>query len=169
MAAQECLAIAKGCLIVVTGGEPFRQDLSELFLVLIKAGYYVQVETNGTLPAPISHLYNKVPSERKGVYIVCSPKTGTINQIILDNACALKYVVNAGAIGFDGLPVRALDHKCHPYLARPPENWALPIYLHPADIQDEVRNTENLQACIKSCLKHGYILQLQLHKIIGLA
>lgn len=166
---QECQSIAKGCLVVITGGEPFRQDLSALFLALHEVGYFVQVETNGTLPAPISLLYNKNILERKGVYIICSPKTGTINPTILDNACALKYVANADDIGLDGLPVRALNHKCHPYLARPPKEWSLPIYLQPADVQDEEENFKNLHGCIQACLKHGYTLQLQLHKIIGLA
>ncbi len=40
-------------LVVITGGEPFRLELSGLFNVRCDAGYFVQVETNGTLPAPI--------------------------------------------------------------------------------------------------------------------
>lgn len=36
-------------LVVITGGEPFRQNVNKLVEVLLGYGYKVQVETNGTL------------------------------------------------------------------------------------------------------------------------
>ena len=36
-------------LVVLTGGEPFRQNISPLCAALLHAGYHVQIETNGTM------------------------------------------------------------------------------------------------------------------------
>lgn len=160
-------------LVVITGGEPFRQDLTELLERLIGAGFYVQIETNGTLP-PSQFNYSRTPEHRKGAYIVCSPKTGTIHKKILQYACCLKYVMGHHQVGEDGLPLTALDHTAHPRLARPPADWDRPIYLQPIDwtfgvgsSEAKSLNEESLRACIDSCYRHGYILQLQIHKLIG--
>ena len=77
-------------LIVITGGEPFRQDITALCKRLITAGHKVQIETNGTLPPS-----RGLPA---AVMVVCSPKTGKINQHLHPYIQALKYVVQAGAI-----------------------------------------------------------------------
>lgn len=153
-------------LIVITGGEPFRQELSDLFDVLLRAGYYIQVETNGTL-APPARQYSLHPEKREGVYIVCSPKTGKLNSELLSAACALKYVVKHGDIADDGLPLTALDHPANPYPARPPQWWDRPVYVQPLDSKNTAENQRNTQVAVKSCLEHGYILQLQIHKYIG--
>ena len=50
---------------VITGGEPLLQLDRELVQALHQEGFYIQIETNGTLPAP------------KGVdWVTCSPKDG---------------------------------------------------------------------------------------------
>jgi len=154
-------------LVVITGGEPFRQNLHRLFLALLDAGYYVQVETNGTLePTPFN--YNTRPDERQGVYIVCSPKTGKLHPRIYEVACCLKYVVEAGDIRKeDGLPLSALRHPSNPYPARPPVDWKRPVYVQPMDAHDKARNRLNYDAAVRSCMDFGHILQLQVHKIIG--
>jgi 7-carboxy-7-deazaguanine synthase len=63
-------AIQHGGLVVVTGGEPLlqRSALTKLVAMLVDAGLMVQVETNGTLPAPAE---NEPLS--KALYVV-SPK-----------------------------------------------------------------------------------------------
>jgi 7-carboxy-7-deazaguanine synthase len=156
----------KESLVVITGGEPFRQNLQDLLHRLTSAGYYVQIETNGTL-APSDFHYNKYTSERYGAYVVCSPKSGKVNKKIWEVACCAKYVLCAGDRGWDGLPLTALGHTANPHLARPPEGFSEPIYLQPADEQDEFLNQANIAETRESCLQHGYILQLQIHKIIG--
>lgn len=153
-------------LVVITGGEPFRQNLTQLFDVLVAANYWVQVETNGTLP-PSDFLYDYDMASRRGVYIVCSPKAGKVNPGIWKAACCAKYVAKAGDIHDDGLPIHALDHTVKGVVARPPDGWGLPIYLQPADERDDHANRRNIEAVLDSCMKHGYILQLQIHKIIG--
>ena len=86
------LSLPKG-LVVITGGEPFRQNLTSLLTHLDKLGHLVQIETNGTL-APSEFHYSKYPrmDHYHGVYIVCSPKTGRVNPGIVRHACCFKYV-----------------------------------------------------------------------------
>ena len=149
------------CLVVITGGEPFRQDISSLANALTSSRYTVQVQTNGTL-SPSSNL-------DPDVYIVCSPKTGSINKKILKHPrLSLKYVVHADSVDKDdGLPILALDHTARPKVARPPMGFTGNVYIQPMDAQNSSQNRRNLQTAMRSCLKFGYILQLQIHKIIG--
>lgn len=154
-------------LVVITGGEPFRQNLTRLLSMLIVRDYYVQIETNGTLPPSIFRYSDDIGS-RKGAYIVCSPKTGKVNPMVSAQACCFKYVMAADDLGIDGIPITALGHKASPCLARPPKNYPTNrTYLQPMDAQNPEENQHNIEAVRDSCLKHGYILQLQIHKLIG--
>jgi 7-carboxy-7-deazaguanine synthase len=166
-------------LVVLTGGEPFRQQVGELLAHLCRAGYYVQVETNGTLPPPVLPVegrdvfpvcfYSVRSMNRRGVYVVCSPKSGKMNSKLVAVACCFKYVAQAGDISaVDGLPLSALGHTAHPYLARPPQDWDRPIYLQPADEQDEEANAANTASVVEAAMQHGYIVQLQIHKLLGM-
>ena len=152
-------------LVVITGGEPFRQNISLLVFALILNGFRVQVETNGTIPVPPELL----ECSKERFFIVCSPKTGTIHKTVLEAATCLKYVARRADIDpNDGLPNIALEHPNYPRLARPPEGWDRPIYLQPMDEQNSIANVINTRACVMSCLKFGYTLQLQTHKYLGL-
>lgn len=146
-------------LIVITGGEPFRQEIGPLCKILLLNGFKVQVETNGTL-------YNEVPEE---VFIVCSPKTGSLNKHLASRANAFKYVVDPEFVDEDGLPLTVLGHPCHPRVARPPKGFGGTVYVQPVDTGWQFVNKKNEQAVVALCLRHGYTLCLQLHKIIGLA
>jgi organic radical activating enzyme len=155
-------------LVVITGGEPFRQNIAKLLENLIRLGAYVQIETNGTLPPPRADVdWNINTGQRRGVYIVVSPKTGKVNSTVETLSCAYKYVVREGHIADDGLPFTALDHTAHPQVARPPSKHKT-VYIQPVDEQEPHANQGNLNAAIDSCMAHGYILQLQVHKIIDL-
>lgn len=158
-------------LAVITGGEPFRQDITELVYGLVDFGFYVQIETNGTLRHP-SLDYRDNTSERYGVYLVCSPKTPKVYPGLFVDACCVKYVLSWDAVSvIDGLPTTVLGHLCgrdSKPVARPPEGFNKPIYVQPADTGDPTTNELNLKAAIKSCYKHGYTLQLQIHKILGI-
>lgn len=158
-------------LIVVTGGEPFRQNLTTLLGQLVADGYKVVVETNGTLPPPLGIFYitNLHEIQHGGVFISCSPKTARVHPSIAENAFYFKYVLQANSVDpYDGLPIQVLNHPvkgCGVY--RPPHQSQTPIYLQPADEQDAEKNEANLKAVIASCKKFNYILNLQTHKIIG--
>lgn len=157
-------------LVVITGGEPFRQDIGKLVRALIDVGCYVQVETNGVLPPPEGVPVSRDVSQRKGFYIVVSPKTGKVNARTEKAACAYKFVMAADSVNdADGLPIHALANDLGGLqVARPPADWKGLLYLQPMDEQDETNNKRNIAACVKSCMQHGYILQLQIHKILGM-
>jgi organic radical activating enzyme len=154
-------------LIVITGGEPFRQSIGPLINALVDQGHYVQIETNGVLPPAPGVVYNLEVGQRRGAYIVCSPKTNRVAYAIWNNACCAKYVLD-GAPALDGLPVTALGHRADGGLARPPEGWNRTIYLQPADEQDEAKNEYNLKQAVASAMANGYIVQLQIHKILSM-
>lgn len=169
-----------GRLVVITGGEPFRQDLTQLFRELAIAGFHVQVETNGTL-APSDSMIAEMLYRREAITIVCSPKTGSVNGKLRPFIGAYKYVLSALAPDgtsdvndLDGLPVHALHHptggEC---VARPPVGFTGPVYVQPMDVQDahglrdENAYSRNRWAAVDSCMKHGHTFCLQMHKEIG--
>lgn len=180
-------------LVIISGGEPMRQNIAPLIEALLSEGYYVQIETNGTLPPrfPMDKtgresiaFYNKRVEEHRGCYIVVSPKTGKVHELYNVLACAFKYV---GAFDDldpdDGLPVHVLHHTVKGRVARPDAGYAGLIYLQPMDynelatvngISDSLRSADAryfnglaTKAVLESCYKHGYIFGMQLHKIVG--
>lgn len=144
-------------LVVITGGEPFRQNITPFTDLLIAEGFKVQIETNGTL-APSPRLSRQVA-------VVCSPKTGGINAALIPYITAWKYVGRASELLPDGLPQKALGHKAVPYLKRP--QGSAPVYLQAMDEQDAELNAANQAAVVASCLTNGYRLCIQIHKLIG--
>lgn len=147
-------------LVVITGGEPFRQNIAPFCRSLLRGGYKVQIETNGTLPPP--------PNLEHDVSIVCSPKTGKINEETAKRIHSLKYVVKAGLlVPRDGLPIRSLDHPCSPSVAKPPDGFKGKIYIQPMDENNLHDNHRNIEAAKYSCMNHGHTLQLQVHKLIN--
>ncbi|MBG89552.1 MAG: hypothetical protein CMO80_22015 [Verrucomicrobiales bacterium] len=144
-------------LVVITGGEPFRQDLSELVAQLMKYEYTVQIETNGTLPPTYNTNYP--------VRIMCSPKIGRIHKELAPHVSAYKYVVDYKHVDIvDGLPTRVLGLKVKP--ARPPIEHERPIFIQPVDCKNPKENEKHLLAAVSSAMAHGYTLCLQIHKII---
>lgn len=159
-----------GDLIVFTGGEPFRQNLTPATRLLVAAGYRVQVETNGTFFLP------DFPYDHALVTVVCSPKTAIIHPKLAARVNAYKYVLEAHAVDpEDGLPTVALRHtegvahSSSARVARPPADWEGPIYLQPMDTQSEHDNRANAVACAKSVMNsRRYILGFQMHKYVNL-
>lgn len=150
-----------GALVVITGGEPFRQSVGPAIKALLAAGYRVQVESNGVL-CP-----DDLPWDDNKFSVVCSPKTSRIHDTIWQNAIAFKYVLRAGEVDAeDGLPTRALLHKAAPRVARPPAGAM--VYVQPMDEADPAANALNLDAAIRSTMDHGHRLQIQVHKHINM-
>ena len=157
-------------LVVITGGEPFRQNIHFLVQMLLAEGYTVQIETNGTLPPPtigFSEMCSRDTNEPNKCFVVCSPKAGKVNPVTASLVCAYKYVMAHDSVAADGLPTLALDHSASPCVARPHKDFKGVIYLQPCDDKDDAVNSANLQACVKSVMLHPYVLQLQVHKIIN--
>lgn len=135
-------------LVVVSGGEPLRQNIAPLCEALLARGCKIQIETNGTL-------YRELPA---GVDIICSPKNtnGSYAPIRADLApriTAFKFLISAS------------DMRYHvvPYIAT-----TAPIYVQPMDEYDAEKNAANLKRATELALAKGYRLSLQLHKIVGI-
>ncbi len=153
--------IAARGLFVLTGGEPFRQDIAPLCKKIHSNGGIAQIETNGTLAPNMWQAY--------WARIVCSPKTPTVSQFFAKHCWDWKYVLSAGHVDIaDGLPTEVLGM---PYrVARPLENMARQrntVYVQPCDDQDEAKNKANIQAAVDSAMEHNYTLCLQMHKYAG--
>lgn len=147
-----------GALVVITGGEPFRQNLTPVVTLLLGLGYLVQLETNGTL------FLEGFPFDK--VTTVCSPKTGRINYELAKRVNAFKYVVQDGYVHpEDGLPFATLGQLKQEFVARPPVGSAAEIYVQPLDEQDEKKNRANMDAAVRSCLTFGHRLCVQTHKL----
>lgn len=151
-------------LVVITGGEPLRQNVEPLIRALVAHQYRVQIETNGIIcPDSVAEL---IVRDEPRLKIVVSPKTSSIHPFLARHAHAFKYVLQASEIDADdGLPLKALGHKAKPRVARPAPEWLGPIYLNPMDEKDDGKNKANMQAVLASCMKHGYIAGIQAHKL----
>lgn len=139
-------------LIVLTGGEPFRQPIAPLCQALLDAGFTIQIETNGTL-------WREIP---QAVQIICSPKAPDgqyfpLRPDILPRITALKFLVSAFRPAYAQIP--EVGQTAH----------AIPVYVQPIDEQDPKKNVQNHQLAVALCQTHGYRLCLQLHKIVGIA
>lgn len=147
-------------VLVITGGEPFRQNVTALANAAIDHRWQVQIETNGTLP---------ISSDLSpDVVVVCAPKTEKIHETVRKRADAMKYVIESGHVcDRDGLPTRCLgyDHR----VARPVGFGKNKIYVQPLDEYDPIKNEEHTKAAVDVCRRFGYRLCLQMHKIVGLA
>lgn len=164
-------------LVVVTGGEPLRQNLG-LFMkmVLYKAGSQVkqvQLETAGTLWDPRLDEY----VEAGVLTIVCSPKTPKVNTRMSELCNHWKYIIRGDdASGEDGLPMQGTqpgNRHLEQQIWRRPGGW-LPqdtVWVSPCDEHDEGGQATRLNTTIVSriAMAHGYRVSLQTHKILGVA
>lgn len=154
-------------LVVLTGGEPYRQRIGPLIDELHRLGYVVQVETAGTL---WDDTVFKPP------HIVCSPKTPGINPQIAALASDYKYIVSAGDCDpEDGLPIFSTQDKDgfarlyrHPGID-PSRVWVQPREEYHEDGTPALRLTnDNIRHAVELVKWRGYRLSLQTHKILGL-
>ncbi|THV20570.1 7-carboxy-7-deazaguanine synthase QueE [Peteryoungia ipomoeae] len=148
-------------LIVITGGEPFRQNIGPLVETLLTRGKRVQIETNGTLwlDLPLSDRLT----------IVCSPKTSSLHPKLVPRISAYKYVVAAGdADPQDGLPINSTQKQDAEMRLFRHDGHVGAIYVMPRDDNDEVLNRRNRDFCAELALQHGYRLCLQTHKLLNL-
>ncbi len=138
-------------LIVITGGEPLRQPIEMLCEELIRLKFLIQIETNGTL-------FRALPPEIK---IICSPKNTNgryhaIRADLLPRVSALKFIISKTNQNYSDISEVGQS------------TFNIPVYLQPMDEYDEAKNRTNLEHVVKLCEKHGHLLSLQTHKIIGI-
>lgn len=153
-------------LIVITGGEPFRQNITPLVQMLVKSRRHVQVESNGVL-----YPGNDFPWYDEAVTVVVSPKTSKIHPSTWQYAHAFKYVLRADRVGTDGLPEMALSHPISKGMGVAKPRPGAPVYLQPEDEQDPALNYQNMQAVARVVQENpekGYIMGVQMHKLLEL-
>lgn len=166
--------------VVLTGGEPLRQNVVPLIEALLDVGVQlVQIETAGTLWVP--GLENLI--DERSVELVCSPKTPGVHQQIIANCMQWKYVIEAGKVDpDDGLPIMGMQTRniemrqriWRPWMSHDLAWWQSmggsmgTIWVSPCDSHDASQNTRNVAAAVTSALRYGYRLSLQAHKIVSL-
>lgn len=159
-------------LVVITGGEPFRQSAGWLAYQLIQQELQVQIETSGSLFDEDLELFRSANNGPEYLSIVCSPKTQKLHPKILPFITCYKYILEQGRISAeDGLPsmtTQSLDATLA-RIARP-HNRNVPVYVHPCDMNgdgpypcDQTRR--NMMAAATSAMLHGYRLGVQVHKL----
>lgn len=159
----EALADKTIKLIIITGGEPLRQNIEPLCAALLARGFTVQLETNGTLWRPLP----------EAVQVVCSPKnTGAgyapIRPDVLARAIALKYIVSATHPHYQTVPDFSSNAQGAAALAEGAGGRNPLIYVQPMDEHDSAKNAANMAHAAALAMTHGYKLSLQLHKILGI-
>jgi 7-carboxy-7-deazaguanine synthase len=148
----EKLAANTHDLVVITGGEPLRQNIAPLCEALLSKGLRVQIETNGTL-------WRELPA---GVNIVCSPKISDgkyhlLRPDLLARVDALKFIVSA-----DDEQYRAVGDVGQ-------AGTTIPVYVQPMDAYDPQKNAANTAHALALAQTHGYRLSMQMHKVWGIA
>lgn len=124
--------------VVITGGEPTLQLTASLSERFHKAGFFIQIETNGT---------RLLPEGCRIDWVTCSPKEG--GAVRIAHIDELK-VVNTG-------------QDIHAYDSIEAKEYRL----QPCDVQDDTRNAEILKQTIDFILDNPkWKLSLQTHKIL---
>ncbi len=138
-------------LVVITGGEPFRQSIELLCEKLIEQQYQIQIETNGTLFRPL-------PNE---VLIICSPKvTGKnysyIREDLLPKISALKFLIAKN--------IKEYSHTAEVGQTR----YNIPVYVQAMDQYNAKLNKNNMALTVELALEHGYRISCQTHKMMDI-
>jgi organic radical activating enzyme len=165
-------------LIVITGGEPFRQDIGLLLqeLVMLHSGdeQHIQIETAGTLWPPSLDEMRWLPlggdMREVPLSIVLSPKTPEVSPAVRVRTFAWKYIIAAGQTADDdGLPIASTQNLARIRLARPLVMFPrTSIYVQPMDVQPPSAQAANIKEAVRVARVYGYRLSLQQHKILEL-
>lgn len=151
-------------LVVITGGEPFLQNIRPLVNKLNENGIDVSVETAGTV---FTHDHEEVFMRPRNK-IITSPKTPMISSLVAALTHSFKYIVQVdGVDAEDGLPVVSTQMQGEKSRLFRPAKKGRAIYVQPMDEQDPVRNKANAELAAQVCMRFGYRLSLQMHKLVG--
>lgn len=127
--------------VVITGGEPTLQLTSSFIESLHCAGFFVQIETNGTV---------KLPYDCHIDWITCSPKSC---HVMLERIDELKVIYM-----HDGQDMTQYETI-----------QATSYSLQPCDYGETKRNKLVLKQAVSYCLNHPkWHLSLQTHKMINI-
>ena len=147
---EKILELAKGVPhVVITGGEPFIHDLTDLTTAVIGTGRTVQVETSGT------HTMKCHPD----TFITLSPKIGMMGRLeVLPLSICLADEIKMPVGKEEDLEKLETFLKSNSHRKKP----IVPIWLQPLS-----QSPKATKLCIETCLDKGYRLSVQTHKYIG--
>jgi len=161
-------------LVVITGGEPFQQNIIPLVSALNMKGFRVQVETNGTTLPEASDMVTFIEQFKPGNNlkntIICSPKTDNIHTIFTENnlITAFKYIVTMNFFIEQNKIFADYNSKHLTKQLYFPSNFIRPkIYLQPCDYNNEQKNKFILEKTLCLCKTYGFTLSVQLHKLLN--
>ena len=127
--------------VVVTGGEPFEQDIKRLLHSLAYEGRTVQIETSGCFD-----VYG--PG-----WITVSPKFfKPLSKQALWAATEIKQVVASKS------DIDRLLSDVIPYIGQ-----FTPVYLQPVS-----NGSRATKICMDACKQYGFQLSMQMHKLLGI-
>ena len=138
-------------LVVITGGEPFRQPIEQLCKLLIHDNFLVQIETNGTL-------FRNIPNE---VEIICSPKNingkyTNIRPDLLKRITALKFLISVSNTSYSQVPdLGQIEYN-------------IPVFVQPMDEYNKEKNKQNKLLTVEKAMNNGYRVSYQIHKELGI-
>jgi len=148
-------------LVVITGGEPTRQNLEPLIKQLQICGFRVQIETAGS--------FWQECLAWDGVSVAVSPKTNHVSAKVAEIAACWKYVTDyAWVDAKDGLP-SGPTQQGGGQVARPPHDTSPEkIVLQPmhyiGDFGAQSHTQKNTEAVAQLAMKYGYTAGLQMHR-----
>lgn len=129
---------------VMTGGEPLLQIDLQLLNALHARGFYVAVESNGTV-AITEDIHHAID------WLCISPKAGT--ELAIRQGSELKVVVPQNSLHLDTLSQLDFQH----------------FRLQPMDSGDSIINRKNQQWALEYCLRNPqWKLSMQTHKMLGI-
>lgn len=138
-------------LIVITGGEPFRQEIAPICQTLINMNFTVQIETNGTI-------YRTTPPE---VEIICSPKVVNNKYIsvradMLERITAFKFLLSTNISEYSRVPELGQS------------KYKIPVFVQAMDEYNHEINVNNKKLAVFVALNNGYRLSYQIHKDLNI-
>ena len=143
--AEELLEKCKTYLVVLTGGEPSVNDITELISILQNKGeHVVQVETNGYHYEHIKNA-NILTVAPKDEQAITSPEKYTECKLLVH----------------DKMTDEEIDKMVNYWLVKD-----VGVYLQPINHMDKI-NPENLAFAVNQCIRLGIPLSPQLHKLLG--
>ena len=156
-------------ILVITGGEPLLQNIVPLVKAINLLGLPVSIETAGSVyleGLDTLFRHDRVIFEN---LIVCSPKTGKVNEQLAKLVGAWKYIItDQQTSAMDGLPITSTQIPGKEMILYRPINSSAPIYVQPVDVNDKAANFANLVEARDSALVFGHILSVQMHKLAEL-
>lgn len=152
-------SIAHKCmssLVVVTGGEPLRQNIVPLVRALAYRGRIVQIETNGTI-------FDE-ELDKLGPVFVVSPKTRSIDKRFLPwyHKCnSMVYLKQVFGPAFPSQP-----HDKGGQFVYPP--GFEPDYIMPLETDNEETDKVIRNNAAKYCIEKQIKLSIRLHKLVNI-